>query len=132
MKIAAVYSDFYPEISNGLLDGCRDVARNAKIKLKEFRVFGSLEIPLKIKQLLNKDFDGFVALGCIVKGQTLSNEIISYTIFDALMRLSLDFEVPIGVGVLSVKNLKQAKKRSSGRLNRGSEAMDAVLFSLKT
>lgn len=129
MKIAVVYSDFYTEISDGLRDGVRKAANEFNFELVEYKVFGAMEIPLKVKQLLRLGYDGFVVLGCIMKGETISNEVISYSVNDALLNISLDSEIPIGFAILTVDNLQQALVRCTGASNRGYEAVQAIYFS---
>ena len=83
---------------------------------------GAFEIPVTIAKNLNK-FNGFIALGCVIKGQTPHFDFISKATTDALMTLSITSKKPIGNGVITCLNKKQAIER--GR--KGSEAAAAVL-----
>jgi len=89
--------------------------------LKQIKVPGVFEIPVTISKNINK-YDGFVALGCVIKGKTPHFEFISRATTDAIMRLSIQYKKPIGYGVLTCFNKKQALKR----MNKGNEAANAV------
>ena len=86
------------------------------------KVPGAFEIPVTISKNLNK-FNGFIALGCVIKGQTPHFDFISKATTDALMALSITSKKPVGNGVITCLNKKQANDR--GR--KGSEAAEAVL-----
>ena len=95
---------------------------------KIFRVRGSLEIPTLISIKLHKEkYDGALALGCIVKGQTSHNEVIASTITNTLLNISIANLKPVGNAVLSCNNLKQAIARTKGSKNRAAEAVDAII-----
>ena len=120
-KILIVVADYYKDISNKLIN-------SALIKLKKFKniqiikVPGVFEIPVTIAKKINK-FDGVIALGCVIKGETPHFDFISKATTDALMYLSVSYKKPIGNGVITCLNKKQALKR--GR--KGSEAAIAVI-----
>ena len=123
-KILIVVADFYPDISKELL-------RTAQIQLKNFakvkviKVPGAFEIPITISKNIKK-FDGFLALGCVIKGETPHFEFISRTIIDAIMNISLDYNKPIGNGVLTCLNFQQARKRAFDK-KKGTEAAKALI-----
>ena len=83
---------------------------------------GAFEIPVTISKNLNK-FNGFIALGCVIKGQTPHFDFISKATTDALMTLSITSKKPVGNGVITCLNKKQAFARGK----KGSEAAEAVL-----
>ena len=89
---------------------------------KKIEVNGSFEIPVSIVRNINK-FDGFVAIGIIIKGKTENFSLISQAITNSLMELSITYKKPIGNGILTCFNSKQADERS----NNGKEAAKAVL-----
>ena len=104
------------------------------IKLEILEVPGIHEIPVAIRKNIKK-FDGFVALGCVIKGETPHYDLICSSTFNALMSLSIKFNKPIGNGIVTALNLKQAKQRSnrsvSTKPNKGHEAAKAVISILK-
>ncbi len=96
--------------------------KNQNVVWNEITVDGAFEIPVTIARYINK-FDGFVALGTIIKGQTLNFDLISQAITNGLMELSITYKKPIGNAILTCLNSKQANSRDI----RGKEAVDAVL-----
>ena len=127
MKIAIVYTDYYKEVSDALLKGVHEAAKDKDVEFEEFRVPGTFEIPLKVKQVSKSgNFDGFIALGCVVQGETHHHDMINFSVAQALMDLSLELEKPVGLGVLGTKNYEQALERSVGSKNKGKEVFKAV------
>ena len=84
---------------------------------------GVFEIPVVIAKNIKK-YDGFVALGCVIKGETPHFDFISKATIDALMKLSIDYKKPIGNGVITCLNKEQAIVRSNSK---GQEAANATL-----
>ena len=120
-KILIVVANYYENIARSLLNSAKSRIKN-KYNIRVINVPGAFEIPVTISKNLNK-FNGFIALGCIIKGQTPHFDFISKATTDALMTLSITSKKPIGNGVITCLNKKQAIAR--GR--KGSEAADAVL-----
>ena len=120
-KILIVVANYYENIANSLLNSAKNKIRN-KCNIKVINVPGAFEIPVTISKNLTK-FNGFIALGCVIKGQTPHFDFISKATTDALMTLSITSKKPIGNGVITCLNKKQAIVR--GR--KGSEAAEAVL-----
>ena len=83
---------------------------------------GIFEIPIAIRKNIKK-FDGFLALGCVIKGQTPHFDLICKSSFNALMNLSINYKKPIGNGILTCLNINQAKVRKK----KGAEAAEAVI-----
>ena len=94
-----------------------------KANIKIIEVPGSFEIPVVISKNIKK-YDGFVALGSIIKGETPHFDFISQSSINAIMQLSINSKKPIGNGIITTLNKKQAKLRS---LTKGKEAAQAVL-----
>ena len=94
-----------------------------KISFKEILVNGAFEIPVVISKNIKK-YDGFVALGSIIKGETPHFDFISQSVTDSIIQLSINSKKPIGNGIITTLNMKQAKIRS---LTKGKEAAQAVL-----
>ena len=102
-----------------------------KFKVSIISVPGIFEIPVTIIKYIKK-FDGFLALGCVIKGQTPHFDFISKSTFDAIMNISVNFSKPVGNGIITSLNMKQALDRSlfNKKLlmsNKGSEAANAVI-----
>ena len=121
-KILIVLAKFYNDLSKNLVSGAiKKLKGKANIKIIE--VPGSFEIPVVISKNIKK-YDGFVALGSIIKGETPHFDFISQSITDSIMQLSINSKKPIGNGIITTLNKKQAKIRS---LTKGKEAAQAVL-----
>jgi len=126
-KIAIVYSDYYKEITDGLFASFNELNNELGYEVEKFRVAGSMEIPLKCKQLmLQGQFDGYCVYGCIIEGETYHNFVLQDAIYQHLLGLSLEFMKPVGFGILTVKNYQQALNRAVGPKSRGKEALEAV------
>ena len=120
-KILIVLANYYKDISNGLLSNSKKhISKNSSVKIIE--VPGVFEIPITIKKNIKK-YDAFIALGCVIKGQTPHFDFISQSSISAIMNLSIDNNKPIGNGIITCLNLKQAKARKK----KGAEATKAVL-----
>ena len=95
------------------------------------RVAGSFEAPYGCIALLKKEpkLDALIALGCIIKGETDHDKYLATSVTDALMRISLDYKIPVASGILTVNSLEQAVARTVGDMNRGRESAIAALQS---
>ena len=128
-KILIITANYYKSISKNLYDCAKKTLSKEsiyKVKCNIIEVPGIFEIPVIISKNINK-YDAFVALGCVIKGETPHFDYISKTTFDAIMKLSIDFKKPIGNGIITALNIKQAKARSSAKKNKGRESTRAVL-----
>ncbi len=120
-NILIVNANYYKDISNGLLKSATNLLpKNSKVKI--INVPGVFEIPVTISKNIKK-FDGFIALGCVIKGQTPHFDFISQASTDAIMKMSINSKKPIGNGIITCLNIKQAKARKK----KGAEAANAVL-----
>ena len=120
-KILIVTADYYKEISLGLLNSAKkNLPKNINIKI--IRVPGVFEIPVTISKH-SKKFDAFIALGCVIKGQTPHFDFISQSSTNAIMDLAISLKKPVGNGILTCLNMKQAKARKK----KGAEAAKAVV-----
>ena len=132
-KILIVNANYYKEISKHLVSGVRKKLRNMKVKLSIINVPGIYEIPIAIRKNVKK-FDGFIALGCVIKGQTPHFDLICSSTFNSILKLSINFNKPIGNGIITAYSMSQARKRceiKSSKPNKGSEAASAVITILK-
>ena len=127
-KICIINANYYKNISNNLLKGAFQVLNSKKItKVKIINVPGVFEIPIIISKNIKK-YDGFIALGCVIKGETPHFKFISEATIDALMQISINKKKPIGNGVLTCLNKKQALSRSDpNKKNKGGEAANATI-----
>ena len=121
MKKILIVVSRYNE-TNFLLNSTKEVLIKTKTKFKTIKVNGAFEIPVTISRNIKK-FDAFIALGIIIKGETLNFEFISQAITNGLMNLSISSKKPIGNGILTCYDSQQAIKRS----NKGAEAAEAVI-----
>jgi len=120
-KYLIVLADYYQEISKGLLDSAlKSIPKLSLIKI--IKVPGVFEIPITISKNIRK-YDAFLALGCVIKGQTPHFDFISSATTHAIMKLSVDSKKPIGNGVITCLNLSQARARKK----KGREAVKAVI-----
>ena len=120
-KILIVVANYYKDISKGLLLNSKKLIPK-KSKFKIIEVPGVFEIPITIKKNIKK-YDAFIALGCVIKGQTPHFDFISQSSINAIMNLSIDNKKPIGNGIITCLNLNQAKVRKK----KGAEATKAIL-----
>ena len=119
-KILIVNANYYKDISDGLLSSAlSSIQKISTIKI--INVPGVFEIPVTISKNLKK-FDAFIALGCVIKGQTPHFDFISQASTDAIMTLSINSKKPIGNGIITCLNMKQAKERKK----KGAEAANAI------
>ena len=117
-KILIVLANYYKDISDGLLKSAlNNIPKSNRVKI--IRVPGVFEIPITISKN-SKKFDAFLALGCVIKGQTPHFDFISQASTNAIMDISVSQKKP--VGIITCLNMRQAKARKS----KGAEAANAV------
>tara|TARA_B100000029_G_scaffold231729_1_gene229095 strand:+ start:593 stop:973 length:381 start_codon:yes stop_codon:yes gene_type:complete len=119
-KILIVLADYYEDISSSLLKSAKKNLNNYSLKI--IRVPGVFEIPITISKNIKK-YDAFIALGCVIKGETPHFDFISSASTHAIMNISVNSKKPIGNGIITCLNKKQAKARGS----KGKEASKAVI-----
>ena len=120
-KCLIVIADYYEDIAKGLLDNALKVIIKSNF-IKIIKVPGVFEIPVTISKNIKK-YDGFLALGCVIKGETPHFEFISQASTNAIMDLSIINKKPIGNGIITCLNMRQAKARKK----KGEEAAQAVI-----
>ena len=108
-KILIINSNYYENISNNLLVGAKRKLFLSKYSLSQINVPGIFEIPIAIRRSVKK-FDGFIALGCVIKGQTPHFDLISSSVFNAITKLSINFN---SFGIDAAALLKSAYVRDS-------------------
>jgi len=119
-KILIVLADYYEDISSLLLKSAKNNLNNFSLKI--IKVPGVFEIPITISKNIKK-YDAFIALGCVIKGETPHFDFISIVSTQAIMNLSIDSKKPIGNGIITCLTMKQAKARGK----KGKEAAQAVI-----
>ena len=133
-KILIVNANYYKEVSKRLVSNAKQklLAKNFKVSIID--VPGIYEIPIAIRKNINK-FNGFVAIGCVIKGQTPHFDLICSSTFNSILNLSITFNKPIGNGIITAYNINQAfhrcKSTRNKKPNKGSEAANAVMSILE-
>lgn len=132
--ILVVEARYYDEIADQLMTGATGAIRAAGATFDSLTVPGALEIPAAIVMALDaaaargRPYDGAVALGCVVRGETTHYDIVSNESSRALMDISVSRGLPLGNGILTVENDAQAQARASiSDMNKGGGAADAAL-----
>ena len=129
-KICIVKANYYSDISDMLLKGTLKALGKYKYA-DPITVPGIFEIPVTIAKKID-EFDAFIALGCVIKGKTPRFNLISKTVLKAIMDLSIKYKKPIGNGIITCLNKKQAFERANpNKKNKGGEAATAVLATLE-
>ena len=119
-KVLIIQANYYKDISNALLKSAKNELKNFA-KINVISVPGVFEIPVVISRNIKK-YNGFVALGCVIKGQTPHFDFISKSTTDAIMNISVASKKPVGNGIITCLNKKQAIARGK----KGREAANAV------
>ena len=129
-RILIVNANYYKDVTNKLLSFAKGYLKKNKLKVYMITVPGILEIPYTIKKNIKK-YDGFVTIGCVIKGKTPHFDLICKSSFNAILNLSINYNKPIGNGIITALNKKQANQRcgiiKSKKRNKGLEAAKAVL-----
>ncbi len=132
MRICIIIANYYPEIAKKLILGASKVLNDNDLNnFKKIFAPGIFEIPVIIAKNINS-FDAFIALGCVIKGETPHFEFISRATINSISHLSVIHKKPIGNGIITCLNKNQALKRSDPKKkNKGGEAAKAILSVLK-
>ena len=120
-KYLIVIADYYEDIALGLLNSAIAILPKSSL-IKTINVPGVFEIPVTISKNIKK-YDAFIALGCVIKGQTPHFDFISQASTEAIMRLAIENKKPIGNGIITCLNMEQAMARKK----KGREAAEAVI-----
>ena len=120
-KYLIIIANYYEDIAKGLLDSALKLIPKSNF-IKIIKVPGVFEIPVTISKNIKK-YDAFLALGCVIKGETPHFDFISQATTNAIMDLSINNQKPIGNGIITCLNMRQAKARKK----KGAEAAHAVI-----
>ena len=130
LKICIVSAPYYKDITENLIQGALNVLKRINADTEIIEVSGALEIPTAIK-LMENQFDGFIAVGCVIRGETTHYEIVSTESSRGLAHLGLE-KICIGNAILTVENRMQAEKRADPKVfDKGGEACIAMLGIIK-
>lgn len=129
MKILIIEARFYPEIADPMLAGAKKVLDAAGAEYELLSVSGALEIPAVIS-MARDSFDGFVALGCVIRGETYHFDIVSNESARGINDLAMQHKLAIGNGIITVENRAQAIVRA-GEMDKGGFAANACLEMIK-
>ena len=130
LKICLVSAPYYRDITENLIRGALGVLKKIEAETEIIEVSGALEIPTAIK-LMENEFDGFIAIGCVIRGETTHYEIVSTESSRGLANLGLQ-KICIGNAILTVENRMQAEKRADPKVfDKGGEACNALLSIIK-
>ena len=137
-RVLIVEARFYDDIQDALLDGAVAELKAAGVGHDVITVPGALEIPAAIAMAIEasekgaKPYDAAIALGCVIRGETIHFEIVSMESSRGLMDLAVTKKFPIGNGILTVNTEEQAWERArANELNKGGDATRAALAMLR-
>lgn len=127
-RVQIVAARYYPGIVDPLIEGAQNALAEAGASSAVVEVAGALEIPGAIAAIHRaRAFDGYIALGCVIRGETSHYETVCNESARAIMDLTVE-GIPVGNGILTVENEAQAHARAiPGGRNKGQEAAHAVL-----
>jgi|TARA_X000001036_G_C20446630_1_gene711556 6,7-dimethyl-8-ribityllumazine synthase len=133
-KILIINSNYYKTISDSLVKNAKNTLISSKLNfsINIINVPGIFEIPIAIRKNIRK-FDGFIAIGCVIKGQTPHFDLICNSTFNSILKISVNYNKPIGNGIITALNMKQTvpRSKSENSQNKGKEAAKAVISILK-
>ena len=130
--VVVIRTEWNAAIVDQLYEGCKKTLESGKIDWQDYRVPGAIEIPFAIKKIWDqsgkKKPDAFIALGCVIKGDTPHFEYVCQSVTDGITALNLQLPVPVIFGVLTVNTEDQARQRVGGAHgHKGEEAADAAI-----
>lgn len=128
--LLVIDAPYYTEISASLLEGVKEVLDDAGATFEYVSVAGVLEIPAAVAMACSskKSYDGYIVIGCVIRGETTHYEIVSNESARALMDLSVNHQLALGNGIQTVENEAQAWARAKTTdKNKGGGAAKAAL-----
>ena len=131
-SVVVVRTEWNAAIVDELFSGCRKILDAEKIYFRDFIVPGAFEIPFAIKKFWDESKkqrpDAFIALGCVIKGDTPHFEYVCRAVTDGIAALNLQIPVPVIFGMLTVDNVEQARERTGGiHGHKGEEAAQTAI-----
>ena len=134
LKIACVISDWHNEITEKLFNGAKNtLIKNGILEknIAKINVPGSFELVFACKNLIDKNFDAVIAIGCIIQGETRHFEFVSNAVIDGIKDLNIISDIPIILCVSTDDNINQSIDRSGGKYNKGEDSAIAALKMIK-
>lgn len=128
-RVLAIQAPYYADVVGGMLAGAAKVLRDVDAVLDVVDVAGAYELPAALRMAVRRGgWDGFLLLGCVVRGETDHYSFICDAVCHGVMDISAEAGVPLGFGLLTVDRLEQAVARSrDDRMNKGAEAAHALV-----
>jgi 6,7-dimethyl-8-ribityllumazine synthase len=128
-RVLAIQAPYYADVVGGMLAGAAKVLRDVDAVLDVVDVAGAYELPAALRMAVRRGgWDGFLLLGCVVRGETDHYSFICDAVCHGVMDISAETGVPLGFGLLTVDKLDQAVARSrDDRMNKGAEAAHALV-----
>ncbi len=129
-RILLIRAPYYTGVVNGMTAAALEILQTVAAAVETVEVAGAFELPQALRIALRgrQKFDGFIALGCVVRGETDHYEFICASAMDGLMQVALQFGICLGTALLTVDTLAQAEARSRETgANKGAEAAVACL-----
>jgi 6,7-dimethyl-8-ribityllumazine synthase len=128
-SVLIITAPYYQQVVAGMVDGARGVLDSIGAEFEIVEVAGAYELPqaLRIAAGTDRPFDGFVVIGCVIKGETDHYDFICRSSMDGIMRVALDHKLCLGTALLTVDTIDQALARSGAEHNKGAEAAIAML-----
>ena len=134
LKIACVISDWHNEITEKLFDGAKNtLLKNGILEknISKINVPGSFELVFACKNLIDKNFDAVIAIGCIIQGETRHFEFVSNAVIDGIKDINIISDIPVILCVSTDDNINQSIDRSGGKYNKGEDSAIAALKMIK-
>jgi len=134
LKIACVISEWHNKITEKLFDGAKNtLIKNGILEknISKINVPGSFELVFACKNLIDKNFDAVIAIGCIIQGETRHFEFVSNAVIDGIKDLNIISDIPIILCVSTDDNINQSIDRSGGKYNKGEDSAIAALKMIK-
>ena len=134
LKIACVVSEWHNQITDKLFIGAKNILIKNGVQEKnisKINVPGSFELIFACKNLINKNFDAVIAIGCIIQGETRHFEFVSNAVINGIKDLNIISDIPIILCVLTDDNISQSFDRSGGKYNKGEDSAIAALKMIK-
>ena len=134
LKIACVISDWHNEITEKLFNGAKNtLIKNGILEknISKIHVPGSFELVFACKNLIDKNFDAVIAIGCIIQGETRHFEFVSNAVIDGIKDINIISDIPVILCVSTDDNINQSIDRSGGKYNKGEDSAIAALKMIK-
>ena len=134
LKIACVISEWHNKITEKLFDGAKNtLIKNGILEknIAKINVPGSFELIFACKNLIDKNFDAVIAIGCIIQGETRHFEFVSNAVIDGIKDINIISDIPVILCVSTDDNINQSIDRSGGKYNKGEDSAIAALRMIK-